>query len=50
MWGKWAAYRPLPDASPAITSQEVMEGVICEIGNPVSLDMFGSQKFNSYHA
>ena len=41
---KWAAYIPLPDASPATTSQVVIEGVDGDIAKPLSYTIFNSQK------
>ena len=45
-----AAYRPLPEASPAITSQVVMEGEMGEIAKPFNFVILAYQKFNSSQA
>ena len=44
---KCAAYRPSPDASPAITSHFVIEGITGEMAKPFNFLMLSSQNCNS---
>ena len=44
---KCAAYRPSPEASPAITSHFVIEGMIVVMAKPFNFLMLDSQNFYS---
>ena len=44
---KCAAYRPSPEASPAMTSHFVIEGTTGVMAKPFNFSMFDSQNCNS---